>query len=113
MFTNIFLPPGSLSGGSVLVKQLFKLVWPKLPIDIGSLFKSSMSTTDIVRFVSSLNQEQKYNLLKSHFVPSDMFSFPKEYSAGCNRCFQAKWLKQYPRLVYSKTLDGGFCVFLK
>ena len=28
MFTNIFLPPGSLSGGSVLVKQLFKLVWP-------------------------------------------------------------------------------------
>ena len=29
MFTNIFLPPGSLSGGSVLVKQLFKLVWPK------------------------------------------------------------------------------------
>ena len=28
MFTNIFLPPGSLSGGTVLVKQLFKLVWP-------------------------------------------------------------------------------------
>ena len=25
----IFLPPGSLSGGTVLVKQLFKLVWPK------------------------------------------------------------------------------------
>ena len=30
MFTNIFLPPGSLSGGTVLVKQLFKLVWPCL-----------------------------------------------------------------------------------
>ena len=30
MFTNIFLPPGSLSGGSVLVKQLFKLVWPNI-----------------------------------------------------------------------------------
>ena len=29
MFTNIFLPPGSLSGGTVLVKQLFKLVWPR------------------------------------------------------------------------------------
>ena len=27
--SNIFLPPGSLSGGTVLVKQLFKLVWPK------------------------------------------------------------------------------------
>ena len=82
-----------------------------LPNDIGSLFKPSMSTTDIVSIVSSLNQEQKYNLLKSHFVPSDMFSFPKEYSAGCNRCFHVKWLKQYPWLVYSKALDCGFCVF--
>ena len=59
--------------------------------------------TDMPNDIGSLNQEQKYNLLKSHFVPSDMFSFPMEYSAGCNRCFQAKLLKQ---------LDGIFLCIL-
>ena len=37
MFTNIFLPPWSLSGGTVLVKQLFKLVWPYYTHDVCTL----------------------------------------------------------------------------
>ena len=44
---------------------------------IGSLLKPSMSTTDIVSIVNSLNQEQKYNLLKCHFVLSDIFYFSR------------------------------------
>ena len=43
MFTNIFLPPGSLSGGSVLVKQLFKLVWPK-----GQIIRTQESNQNIL-----------------------------------------------------------------
>ena len=48
-----------------------------LPYDIVSLLKPSMLTTDIVSIVNSLNLEQKYNLLKCHFVPSDIFHFPR------------------------------------
>ena len=58
-----------------------------LPNDIGSLLKaSSMSTTDIVSIVNSLNQELKYNV--KYHLSCLIFSFPKEHSAGCNRCFQ-------------------------
>ena len=28
-----------------------------------------------------------------------------------NRCFQPKWITEYPRLVYSPKVDGVFCVF--
>ena len=42
-----------------------------------TLLKPSMSTTDIVSIVNSTNQEQKYNLLKCHFVLSDIFHFPR------------------------------------
>ena len=48
-----------------------------LPNDIGSLLNVSMSTTDIVSIINSLSQEQKYNLLKWHFVRSDIFHFPR------------------------------------
>ena len=47
------------------------------PNDIGSFFNLSMSTTDIVSIINSLSQEQKYNLLKCHFVRSDIFHFPR------------------------------------
>jgi hypothetical protein len=50
-------------------------------------------------------------LLTEHFVPDKSFSFPKIFSAGCNRCFQLKWLEKYPWLVYSASLNGGFCKY--
>ena len=69
-----------------------------------------MTTAELNNTVKSLDKDQMYKLIKHHFVPSETFPFPKEYSAGCNRCFQAKWLKKYSWLVYSKVLDGGFCI---
>ena len=79
--------------------------------DMGLFIKPNMTTAELNNEVKSLDKDQMYKLIKHHFVPSETFPFPKEYSAGCNRCFQAKWLKKYSWLVYSKVLDGGFCIF--
>ena len=53
-----------------------------------------MSTTDIVSIVNSMNQEQKYNLLKCHFVLSDIFHFPRNIVQAVIGAFQ----------------DGMYCV---
>ena len=70
-----------------------------------------MSVEEVVRSVRSLSVEQKYKLLTEHFVLTSVFKFPKTFDSGCNRSFQVNWLKQYPWLVYSKALDGGFCKY--
>ena len=79
--------------------------------DVGLFIKPNMTTAELINAVKSLDINQVYKLIKHHFVPSETFPFPEEYSAGCNRCFQAKWLKIYSWLVYSKVLDGGFHIF--
>ena len=66
-----------LLASKMLQMLLANLSITNLPNDNGSLLKPSMSTTDIVSIINSLNQEQKYNLLKCHFVPSDIF-IPQE-----------------------------------
>ena len=79
--------------------------------DLGLFIKPNMTTAELINAVKSLDKNQVYKLIKHHFVPSETFPFPKEYSAGCNRCFQAKWLKIYSWWLYSKVLDGGFHIF--
>ena len=80
-------------------------------VDKGCFIKPTMSVEEVVRSVRSLSVEQKYKLLTEHFVLTSVFKFPKTFDSGCNRSFQVNWLKQYPWLVYSKALDGGFCKY--
>jgi len=58
----------------------------------------------------SLSDSEKLRVIQDHFVPEKNFDFPKVYMNGCNRSFSAGWLTTYPWLVYSKSLDGGFCL---
>ena len=60
--------------------------------------------------VQSLDTGHLYHLLCHHRVPSDHFIFPSCFLAGNNRSFQQSWLAEYPWLVYSEHLDGGFCL---
>lgn len=79
--------------------------------DIGCIIKPTMSAKEICGVINKLDRGQIYKLLTGHFVPDKSYSFPKVFSAGCNRCFQMKWLEKYPWLVYSETLNGGFCKY--
>ena len=70
--------------------------------DIGKVFNS----------VHSLDNNTKYSLLKTPFVPSSSYSFPAttdEY--GKKRRFQHSWLHSFPGLVYSQYTNGGFCKY--
>jgi hypothetical protein len=79
--------------------------------DIGYVLKPTMTSAEVESVMQSMGSSQKYQLLTNHFVPSSTFAFPKVFDSGCNRSFKVKWLERYPWLVYSKALDGGFCIY--
>ncbi len=66
----------------------------------------------IVKLMSSrqLTSDEKYYLLKHHFIPDKTYNFPI-HIGDHNRKFQTKWLDEYNGLVYSVSDDGGYCKF--
>ncbi len=64
----------------------------------------------IYMHVRDLSDDQKYTLLTKPFVPDSSFSFPVYVdSSGRKRSFQRSWLQTFPGLVYSPSVNGGFC----
>ena len=60
--------------------------------------------------VARLSDADKYALIVDPYVPPTNFNFPKHAEHGKQRSFQHSWLTKYPWLVYSRHLDGGFCL---
>ncbi|XP_063417365.1 52 kDa repressor of the inhibitor of the protein kinase-like [Mytilus trossulus] len=58
-----------------------------------------------------ISDEQKYQLLRNHFIPNKKFVFPVTKYGGRNRTFQSTWLERYVGLVYSPSLNGCFCIY--
>ena len=58
-----------------------------------------------------LTTDEKYHLLKHHFIPDKNYNFPVHSTGNHNRKFQTKWLDEYNGLVYSITDDGGYCKY--
>ena len=53
----------------------------------------------------------RYEVIKNVYVPSVDFKFPSHVDYGKQRRFSHAWLRDHsPWLVYSKVLDGGFCL---
>jgi len=67
----------------------------------------------IVKLMSSrqLTPNEKYYLLKHHFIPDKTYNFPIHSIGDHNRKFQTKWLDEYNGLVYSVSDYGGYCKF--
>ena len=60
--------------------------------------------------IHHLTDSDKYLLLTKHFKPGCTFKFPGvPDNHGKNRSFQLSWLQAFPGLVYSPSLNGGFC----
>ena len=62
-----------------------------------------------LKTIRDLSNQEKYSLLKQHFVPSSSYVFPPRIIKGKERRFQHSWLKKFPGLVYSESENGGFC----
>ena len=60
--------------------------------------------------IKSMSDADKYALIQDPYVPPIDYVFPKHVEYGKQRSFQRSWLRKYPWLVYSKYLDGGFCL---
>ena len=93
-----------------------------------STTQGSDSTVDVVHYDvghivnktsdrSKLSQQDILNYLDKHFVPTENFKFHEQkiFKATENRhvtlTFQTSWLRQYPWLVYSPTVQGGLWWF--
>ena len=59
----------------------------------------------------SLTEDEKYYLMKHHFVPSKRYNFAAHSYGDRQRHFQGSWLDKYNDLVYSESDDGGYCKF--
>ncbi|XP_072039158.1 uncharacterized protein [Amphiura filiformis] len=79
--------------------------------DIGTIINATMTNQDVKNAINALPSAKKYALLRDHVIPESEFKFPTVYINGCNRSFNHDWLTKYKWLVYSKTLDGGFCKY--
>ena len=55
---------------------------------------------------SNLSDIQRKEIIQNVFVPNSSFHFPKVVG----RQFKREWLKQFPWLCYSPSMDGGFCL---
>ena len=63
-----------------------------------------------LKTIRTLSNQEKYKLLKEHFVPAPDYMFPSRQH-GNTRHFQHSWPAKYPGLVYSVSEDGGFCKY--
>ena len=71
------------------------------PYDIGTVYK------DIARF----SNEEKFRFIQNVWKPDRLFNFPSTLESGDrHRKFKPDWLVRFPWLLYSKYLDGAFCL---
>ena len=71
---------------------------------------------DIANFIGKdLGRDLSYSLLKNVYKPDETSTFPSteyhEKGRKKQRAFQYAWLKRFPGLVYSKALDGCYCIY--
>ena len=71
------------------------------PFDIGTVYKG----------IASFSDAEKFRFIESVWKPDLLFEFPaSKETSGKQRKFRQEWLVKYPWLVYSKYLDGAFCL---
>ena len=59
----------------------------------------------------NLRDDEKFYLLKYHFVPAKGYKFPNCTFNAQKQQFQMGWLNKYNGLIYSQSQDGGYCLF--
>lgn len=71
------------------------------PFDFGVLFDDR----------NGFSNQRKYNVITNVWKPDgDDFEFPKSKEGSRTRRFNPAWLRSFSWLVYSKYLDGAFCL---
>ena len=82
----------------------------QLVLDIGEIYSEAKTPAEFNATMQSLTAAQKYKLMTKHKVPHKNHIFPTQYLGGCNRSFRLNWLSENSWMVYSKKVDGAFCI---
>ena len=82
----------------------------ELQNDLGIFIQANKPVEDVITTISRMSDGQKYHLLKSHDRPSHHYTFPIRLVGGTMRSFRLQWLDEHAWLVYSRKIDGAFCV---
>ena len=72
--------------------------------------KSDIGFISSIGRINRLSDTDKYALTKEPYVPPPIYTFPKHVEYGKQRSFQQSWVTKFPWLVYSRHIDGGFCL---
>lgn len=65
----------------------------------------------VYRVIAFFTDAEKFRFNESVWKPDLLFEFPtSKGTCGKQRKFLQEWLVKYPWLVYSKYLDGAFCL---
>lgn len=66
---------------------------------------------DIAYYIGKkCTEQQKYQMINNRRLPDEKFKFPPNTDQR-NLKFQRSWLIEHPWLVYSASLNGGFCQY--
>ena len=76
------------------------------PVHVKDVGKHLTSKTNL----RTLTAPEKLGIIDNHFKPGEDYEFPRTDINKCNTAFRHQWLATYPWLVYSKEVDGGFCL---
>ena len=77
----------------------------------GSQDCSPFDIDTVYRVIASFTDAEKFRFIESVWKPDLLFEFPaSKETCGKQRKFRQEWLVKYPWLVYSKYLDGAFCL---
>ena len=61
--------------------------------------------------ISSYSDQDKLKFIENVWKPGGLFDFPSSVECSNSNChFVWSWLKRIPWLIYSKYLDGAFCL---
>ena len=63
-----------------------------------------------LRNLKEFSNQRKYDVITNVWKPDGDFIFPQSKEGRRKRRFSPGWLKSFSWLVYSKYLDGAFCL---
>ena len=69
--------------------------------DLGLVYKEISRYSDLA---------EKFEFIQNVWKPDPHFKFPQNEEFRKQRKFRQDWLIRYPWLIYSKYLDGAFCL---
>ena len=76
---------------------------------MGLLVTANKTSIENAQVLNSLSEAQKYDLATNHVQPPPNFEFPATIIRSFQRRFLSSYLKRFPWMAYSLSIDAAYC----